>query len=388
MRTHYNIFLFVVLLTFFINLTPLSHRLVAANNSDEFSSGTVAIWQGFRQSWTYNHRLQRLGDMVSAQKDSASQVTVHTFHAAATGLGSDIGTYTSYYSLARIRNAHYYQGMEDFQFVGKKGELHQITRTIRIPFKGQNSANLHMVAILNGFDIYTKQNALKLQDFRLQLSEVTFDSSKSQATFTLTAGVRFDCRSLECKKFDPTYNYTLRVGYLLLKSGQQDIAVQSKQIVNTFQWNKRQELKIPMEKHSITGEKNSTYSHAVLALTSLDLHLDKEHWFIDWSSCINPEHYDALAGKYDFNSGLIFREWREGMRRDSAKPMESMFSFRDKGSGSFAAEVTLIQFNNGCSAADSISGKIPWEGRGKEKHIENAVDQHRVFWNPDCFKNE
>lgn len=387
MQSHLRLSLLSFPLILLACFHPVSHDPPPQVDPASEPVNTIAVWQGFKHSWTYNHRLQRLSDLVQSDPKSGGTTSVHTFHAAATGIGSDVGVYQSYYTMARIQGVHIYSGSEQFRFVGKKGENVQDSRTIRIPLENGISRNLHAVAFLNGFDLYTNLNAFKIQHLELKISDSTIDSAQNEIVFDLAASVTLDCRSLECKKFDPNYNYSLRVEYAVI-SGGENFASSTLNISNSFHWNKKEELPLSSRQHSITGNGKLEFSNAFIAFKSLNVDLDKEHWFIDWNTFVNPMEYNSESGVYKYRSGLVIREWKEGMRRDSAEPLESMFSFRDRGAGTVSAEVALIQFASGCTEQDSVSGQIDWKGRGREKHPEDAIDRHTILWEKDCTKSD
>jgi len=385
MQSCFRFFVLTLPLLLLTCFQPISHDPPPNIDTTSEPFSTVAVWQGFKQNWTYNHRLQRLSDLVQIEPDSDGTSAVHTFHAAATGLGSDVGVYQSYYTFARIPKVQIYTGRERFRFHGKKGEHREDSRTIRIPLYTKIAMKSQAIAILNGFDLYTDLNAFKIQSLELNISDCRIDSSDTAIVFDLSAGVTLNCRSLECKKFDPNYNYSWRVEYAVI-SGYKNLAFSSQSISQSFHWDRKHELELTTNQRSITGKKDSGYSNAILALKSLNVDLDKEHWFIDWNSFINPIEYNAASGEYKYQSGLTLREWKKGMKRDSAEPLESIFSFRDRGSGKISAEISLIQFTNGCTQQDSVSGQIEWQGRGREKDPESAIDRHEILWDHDCAK--
>jgi len=387
MQSRFRLLLLILSLILLACFHPVSHDPPPQVDPTGEPLSTVAVWQGFKHSWTYNHRLPRLSDLVQTEPDSDGTSVVHTFHAAATGLGSDVGVYQSYYTFTRIKSVHIYSGRKQFHFVGKKGENVQDSRTIRIPLENGITRNSHAVAFLNGFDLYTDLNAFKIQHLDLKISDCSIDSTQNEIVFDLTASITLDCRSLECKKFDPNYNYSLRVEYAVI-SGRENLAFNSQIISNSFHWNKKEELALTSRQSSMTGNGKSKFSNAILAFKSLNIDLDKEHWFIDWNTFISPMEYNLESGVYKYQSGLVIREWKKGMRRDSAEPLESMFSFRDRGAGTVSAEIALIQFASGCTKQDSISGQIEWNGRGREKHPEDAIDRRTILWGKDCTKSD
>ena len=59
------------------------------------------IWMGFEHEWTYNHRLNRLGDYVSQPEFDGFEHPVKHYHTGATGLGWDEALFTSYYTVVK-----------------------------------------------------------------------------------------------------------------------------------------------------------------------------------------------------------------------------------------------------------------------------------------------
>lgn len=363
--------------------TP-SHKPLDDKTETDLSGETV-VWQGFQHHWSYNHRLARLGDFVSVTSDSDTTTLTRHFHTAATGLGEDVGEYTSYYTFARMQNIEVIQDKISFSLSGERGETAVDTQSVRIPLKSKITSSARMTAFINGFDLYSTQSAFKIVSLQMEIVNIVADSTSQNVMITLRSALSMNCRSIECKKFDTRYNYKIDINVAGLVARDANMAVNMHRFTEQYQWNKSQELRVPIRTYFIIGKINPTFDHAFLAFRRLSVRLDQEHWFIDWNTYLSPLQYSANIGSYQFKLGLMIREWKKGMRFKSVQPAESIFAMRGSGSANLSTDIELIQFKSGCSVQDSISGEIEW--LRKEKHnAQKAINARQVLWDKDCYK--
>ena len=376
--------LLIVFLFSYCYESPPSHTAPVENTDTRLTSQTM-IWQGFRHGWTYNHRLHRLGDFVRIDTRSDSTIKAEHYHTAATGFGQDVATFTSYYTFAHLNGIESMQDKISLQLAGKRGTVAADTHTVRIPLPASSSGQKKVIAFLNGFDLYTSQNAFKIESLNIELVDAEIDPSSGEIAVSLTGAIQMDCRSIECKKFDTDYSYTMTVHFVVLVGGR-SVRSNSRQFTERYTWDKFDELQIPVRSHTLTGVPDPTLKHAFLAFRRLSVDLDGEHWFIDWNTFLVPDTYEAERGEYRFRLGLMLREWRKGMKFQSAQPTESLFSLRGGGAGEILADVMVVQFKEGCVAHDSIRGQIDWKRREKKHDSSQSILRQALRWNDECTK--
>lgn len=346
----------------------------------------IAIWQGYEHHWTYNHRLNRLGDYVRTVRESPDKVAVLDTHTGATGIGDDEGTYQSSYAFLRVNGLHALQQEISFHFQNQRGVASRQIRQFTIPWEGA-PAQPRVVAFINGYDLIANRSAFKLQTLQMTVSHPQYNPETRQVTCQVSASLNMRCRSLECKKFAPEYDYTLRVQVLVLMGDQTMHAVE-KHYQQLYRWDRKAEPRVRPQADTLRGVGNRVYPNAVLGFRSLSVLLNREHWFIDIGSVISPGRYQPATGLYPFDLNLFFKAWKQGMRRHSADRLDSQFSFREKGSAVLLATVTLLQLPDGCVSNHTISGQIIWRGKGRNPRTAAAVRTDTTRFNSDCTERE
>ena len=92
----------IICLYVFLYFSPLVH-----------AQNTFAVWQGFSHYWTYNHRLNRLGDFI-AQSSGEENKACTLMHTAATGLGKDSATFQSRFAIVIAPDISFFAGKINF----------------------------------------------------------------------------------------------------------------------------------------------------------------------------------------------------------------------------------------------------------------------------------
>ncbi len=352
------------------------------NGQAEFRPGPVAVWQGFTLSWTYNHRLNRLGNyVVSEPRGDGIQATV--VQTAATGLGDDIGRYDGRFSAVNAPGLLWAQKSVRFHLRARRGEPSTLSAEVSAP-DPRPGQRLRALAFLNGFDLQARGRADKLQTLELSVGEPFRDRAAGELRAVLTATLNLDCRSLECSKLRADYDYALTVEVLLVMVPEALSAASEVPVTDAYSWDRHTELRRPPLDRTASGTGEGVYRQAVLGLCTLSLRLAQDSWFIDWATAIAPGRYDPAAGTMPFQAQLLFREWRTGMRRYSADPFDSRFSFRRPGSAAAACTVLMLQIASGCTASRSVEGRIDWPGRNQASDQPEAVQTVSTLLGPDC----
>lgn len=334
------------------------------------------IWQGFEHNWTYNHRLNRLGDyIVQADKGAEAQLC----HTAATGLGADKGTYTSYYTALQSPSIWRKGGLVELHFTGTEADYHAeyLEIVVSLP-PSMNADSTHWTAILNGFDIVSNEGADKLQYFHLAVSEAMYIPNEQAIRFCVDAALVVNCRSLECHWFSHSYDYTLTMSYLLLADAKNNFQTTSYTTNIAHQWNSTTELSPKPYSNKIQGAKNEQFNTATIAFQSVSLNLDMEHWFLNWHAFLNNYHYAPSSGVFGYQAHFLFKQWDARMKKHSAYPNLSRFSMKKGGNANWQYTACLLQCRDATLLQHQIHGACEWQGNNNTANSTAAVQVHPI----------
>ncbi len=318
----------------------------------------IIIWNGFSQSWTYNHRLNRLGDYYDSEKRNI----VHT---AASGLGEDQASFQSYFTRlpAGIFEVEY--GSVSFEMKGREGEKVSLDSIIYFPEgKGEN----HIV-FLNGYDLVSLQKADKPEYFQVGVKEI-----ESGNGIALSAALQANCSSLECEWFKHTIQYEFIVYYALLKFPENaGMNVTDHVIERGYAWDKKNELAVPTD--SLYHFNLSGKGTAIIPIIkSIEFGLDEQQWMLEWGHYIGIKKYDTSNNMVKAEVGLYFKPWSEKMKKGSMFPKKSRFAIKKKGAVEMKMEVAFIQLDSEVfPESKTVEGEILWMGKNKSSLHPDAV---------------
>lgn len=336
-------------------------------------SNTSYIWRGFTHSWTYNHRINRLGSYVT--NDSSGAVAVHT---AASGLGADSCFFTAHYSKVSSNKVYFQEGVENIKLIGKEKQLITKTFELSIPADENMKAQDHYISLLNGFDIKAIGNADKIQFFRIAVEDAYYAPAVKELRFKINVGLVFNCQSLECSRFNQKTTYDLKLYYLIIGGSHENLMSTEKTVTENYPWDKKIESNRDLKQLYINGHKDMSLEAAALGIKSISVTLDKAHWILIYNNAITPTDYDSKRGKVSFNANLFFQEWQQGMKKMSAMPKHSRFSMKRKGWCVLDTEVALIQFSEAEVVHDKFSGSFFWKGKNASPDIPEAVRMKKI----------
>src|SRR5437868_4718032 len=92
------------------------------------------IWQGFHHQWTYNHRINCIGDYVELYIDTSN--SPRSTHLSASGSGPDITTYDSYYTLVESDDIVFLPADQSIILSGSSKKMRQNKAQFSVPFSG------------------------------------------------------------------------------------------------------------------------------------------------------------------------------------------------------------------------------------------------------------
>ncbi|MEM7102607.1 MAG: hypothetical protein AAF502_05680 [Bacteroidota bacterium] len=346
----------------FFFLLPLLAFPVFVNGQPNVSYANEAIekaviWRGFQHSWTYNHRIARLGDYVSLEGQEPKII-----HASATGVGADSTYFTTSYSIIESKTLGFQQGKITLDLHGKEGKLAAETIAVSIPALQKMKDRKQYVTLLNGFDIMALDRADKIQMLQLDVGDAYYSKEEDALMFNVDVALAVDCQSIECSRFNQKMSYRIELHYLVIGS-EEDMYTRHQLFSKHYSWDKKDELIRPPQMQIMQGEGGDRFKDATIAVKSIRIILDQAHWVAEWNNSITPIDYIPTSGKYYFSLDLLMKEWLQGMKRNSAAPKQSRFALKKKGWASINMGIVLLQFDEANIVHLEHSGSLFWEGR-------------------------
>jgi hypothetical protein len=331
------------------------------------------IWRGFSHSWTYNHRINRLGSFV-CMTDSSMNVC----HTAASGLGADSCYFTSHYSLIESDRLHFQEGFVPIKLYGREKQLISKTIEVSIPANADMRKQDHYITLLNGFDLTAVGNADKLQLLRFSVEDAYYAPAVNELRFLVKVAIAFNCQSLECSRFNQKTTYDLKLHYLIVAGAHNYLTSTNKTITENYPWDKKIEFTPTPKQYSINGESEYLLPESTLGLKSMTITLDNAHWLLQYNNNVTPLDYKAETGKSTFASDLYFTEWQQGMKHLSAVPKHSRFSSKKSGWCMLDMEVVLLQFREAKVNHQKFSGSMFWGGLNNDPSVPEATKSKMI----------
>lgn len=334
----------------------------------------AVIWRGFQHSWSYNHRLNRLGSYVAPQQDSG-YVSVHT---SATGVGADSTFFTENYTYIESPDVFFQASTQEFAMDTKEGSLVSQTAEVTIPADPNMRGKGKYIVILNGFDIVAKQRADKMALFHMHVEEATYAPEVNEIRFKLHISLVCACKSFECSKFNQKVMYRVQVHCLVIAGEEETLHADQATCYKDYLWGRRYEVYEIPQSRKIKGVPNDQFGTAALGIKSIDITLDQEHWLVEWNQAVTPLRYDPKTGEMEFSFNLFFKEWEYQMKKFSVFPTRSKFSSKTKGWASMGMEVVLLQFKNAKTTHMHRSGSLFWPGRNESAEVPKAMNSKLI----------
>jgi hypothetical protein len=337
------------------------HPLAAQSSRD-----CAAVWNGFSQSWGYNHRLNRLGDQIQIPDLIPQNCKILSTHTAASGSGADVADFTSYATTVKSLGNRFHQYESVLEFEGKEGNLIHSEIELVLPYSECQNPDWSVNAVLNGFDLFTAEGAKadKVHGFYLGIDSVWTDLEALKVHIRIAADLLFSCSSLECERFNNEVHYQMKVQCLVVHGT--DVEASHDRIGRGLSWTRDSLADSAPISTSVLGRPG--YRSAALGIKSLRVMLDDEHHFSDWSMYVSPGFYDASSGLMQYKAGLYFGQWNpeqyDAFRKyyigKPAIPPKWAVK-RESGSAIMEIGLTLLQFQNADTSPDSLKGQIHWK---------------------------
>lgn len=317
----------------------------------------TVLWRGFEHSWTYNHRINRLGDFITMNDNQ-----IQSCHTSASGLGADSTYFTSHYTYVESPNVGFCTGVESIKLYGKEKQL--LTKRIEVAVpapKGMENKEQY-ITMLNGFDLKAVDRADKIQLLRLSVEDAEYAPAINEIRFYLKVALVVNCQSLECSRFNQKTTYDLKVHYLIAAGDMLELEATPKILTKDYPWGRKDEFHHTAEKHYMLGKKGQMFEAAALGIKSMAVTLNTAHWTVEYNNNVTPLAYNQTTARLDFSLDLFFKEWQQGMKTHSARPGLSKFSSKKKGWGVLDIGVVLLQFKSAKVKHEKHQGTLYWKG--------------------------
>ena len=344
------------------------------------------VWRGFEHTWSYNHRLNRMGGLlvdggcVPAKQGNLPKTVCRSrlMHTGASGYGADELTFQSYYSRVTADGLGVRTGQVYFQFRGNEGQDLRGEETVRLPADELLAGRDRYVVLLNGYDIHVADpgKAKKVKQLKVWVdSNPRYDAESGTVQFQVGGTINLNCDSLECRRQPDRVVYDMRLRFVVLAADNHQLRETAKTFEAAYEWDRRDELEVGgidlnAERQQIQGSEGG-YAASLLGFRRLDFDLSKkgrykDHWFVSWIHRIGEVDYRSETGTTSFDLDLLFKEW-------NAVTKSKVASMAKAGEADLLAEVVMVQLDEGRVEREKASGTIAWPGRNRSPDSDQAV---------------
>ncbi|MFN8397591.1 MAG: hypothetical protein U0176_23430 [Bacteroidia bacterium] len=333
------------------------------------------LWQGFTQTWGYNHRIQRLGDWVE-RTGNASECKATLHHAAASGSGADSAAYEQHYAWVRSPLVQHREGVVKFSLSGREKQAISASERVRVTLPDLDE-HCQAEVLLQGFDLRTSDGvkADKLHAFDLGIDSLLIDPVRHEVQFRIKTELLFSCSTAECEALNQIVDYQLEVHWIVV-AGQG-----FKSLPSTFgssrAWEKHDTAAaLAMAQVALLGE--ARYADATAGIRGLHILLDREAHMLGWESRIQPLKYEkgllTVALRIDFrqNSDDMASSYKAHFEGHPRPPAGC--ALKEKaGNIVWEMDVTMLQFEGADISYHSQKGGIMWHTR-PGKQVDSAAN--------------
>lgn len=333
---------------------PPASQAVVLRASGEGEANGVALWQGFDLRWGYNHRVNRVGSLLTQEpggcprsEPTAPVCQPSVVVAAASGTGPDTAAIRTFVSMVGAREVGFATALQELVLRGQEGQPIVAEATVDVPLSTFSAGQPTHVALLNGFDLYALDSADKLVHFDVGVGAPQV--SGSVARVPVRAEATFDCSSAECPRGSEV-DYSLWLAVVVASGAAPALEVVPVEAKHQYAWDEKVELADALVRAPLTVAGHRV-DH-VLAIRGFSLRLPDERHLLQWGVSV-----DGTPG-----AELRFKNWRPDMKNVS--PPASFTSYREAGSVDWGADLVALRFGEASVAPVVTEGEVKWEGWG------------------------
>lgn len=364
---------------------PLVAYLNYPKDSFNITNATI-FWQGFYHDWTYNHRVNRLGDWIQSVQSNADGIRAILSHSGAAGSGADVLNFQSFFTYLKTQKAHFFSSIVAATVRGREATTTTKIITVKAALPKALKNHSKGCIILNGFDLAcsTTNNgkvmgsgtADKLSNLYIEVDNLKME--QDSFSFDLEIKLGADCDSPECVNFTPGdnewFDYQLRVAYQII-TYDNDVHITSTELDQFYKWRKPFKTRPDIDPNEIFRQdkilKNQKingiagYNVGIPLINKIDITLPKGKGgvirkrmetphLLSLDLAISDFTYNAASGICNLNADLFFKNWQPNMR---------VLSYGNDGAAYINAGLKLLQINDATAvvSSQSLQGKINWE---------------------------
>lgn len=336
----------------------------------------AVIWQGMEHVWTYNHRINRLGDYVGL--DSAG----HPFgvHFSATGIGRDSTFYSQYYTYIESPDMVFLQGSVTLQANGVESMLLTQEHTVTVPTPVWLRDKPFYRSVVNGFEIRALDKSDQVRLFKIHVDDPFYAEGTNEMNMKAHFSLVTDCNTAECAFFNNSTTYEVTIHYLII--GFDTRTTQSSESLSTlnYTWGTTIEPNIsPIVKELQFAP--STYDFAFLGIKTFGFTLNEEQWLQEFYAHASLLNYRPKEGFARISLGLGFLGWRQGMKRFASARFSAKFAKYKEGWAILDMNTILFQTHRAKLRPGKSSGSMYWKGWNANPSKDDAVSRKMLKFN-------
>ncbi|MGB1018048.1 MAG: hypothetical protein ACPGVH_03175 [Chitinophagales bacterium] len=327
------------------------------------------IWRGFEHQWTYNHRINRLGDFVSMSNGKG-----YTTHSSASGVGSDSTLATTHYTYLETPDVAFKETELKIFITGNEGELLTQNASEYLDLEHYMLEKENYYVILNGFEIKSVSKADQLHLFRFYIEDPVFNEQTNQLLVKGSFNLVTNCRTLECAIFNNTTAYELTLKLLVFAYDNKKVNFNNNIASRNYVWDTEIEVKDDTKNVNIYGIQNS-FSAACVGIKGMSYVLDEEHWVVELNGYTTPKKYDPESGIMNADVDMKLSEWKSDMNTFAVSPFLSKFSKRKSGYALLNMNIVNIQFSDASIIHGKQISRSFWIGKNKDSGGDDSYNE-------------
>ena len=383
---------------------PLIENINYQTDSFQVGKSTV-FWQGFYHEWTYNHRVNRLGDWIeniSYSENNNMRAVLN--HSAATGSGADVLNYLTFFTYLKSEKARFFSSSVSTTIRGR--EATTTTKTITITGKWPAELNNYTkgIIVLNGFDIYCSNrengkvmgtgDADKLSNLYIEIDNLHIQNGKFKFDLTLKLGA--DCDSPECLNFSPGdnewFDYQFKVAYQVITFNEA-VHITNKNLTHQYSWRKPFKSRPEMDPNEIYRNDKvlskqiikgiAGYNVGIPLVNKIDISLPKGKGglirkrmetphLLSLNIAINDFNYNVATGTCTYDADLFFKNWQ---------PKMHVLAYGNDGKATINLGLKLLQINDPAAVMETqyVKGEINWETTHLDQRLGDDPKSIKTF---------
>lgn len=318
-------------------------------------SDLVLVWRGFSHRWTYNHRVNRNGDLWTMPTCGPDGCTTESHHAAASGSGADRATYTSAATALSGPDLAGWYGEIVLWFDGKEGESLTDRDCVTLPAEvGEGPA------LMRGWDLDAVGDADSLW-------ALEFGLSRDRSQVCATGALKMACRTPECAAGART-TYSLDLPFVVATGP--GLRATTHRQVHAHEWLARdlRDEPDPTSGRVAIDLPAVADRPAVLGLAGVSIALDKPLHLRGFDVGVGVPTRDPVTGSVRADLDLFVAQWG---------PVEiaplTVAQFAEAGRADLAVDLVLVQPESAC-AVDLVGGGTHfWGGQAMDASVDAAV---------------